>query len=234
MPNLYSLQGIRNKQTKNANRFTLKFTNLWNDVLSFAENHRSYGVRQRYLGVQDIVGDGTTVDRDLELGLFSCTLPNIQVETQQIARFNDSVRTPTKFAEVEDFTVSFYDYIDGSASAIMQLWQSLVADKLTGAMGFKEEFVLKSTDFLVYGPDAPGYDPAEGRIPYVEKYRILNLWPKSINLGEHSYENGEARKVEVTFSVDNVVPVFFTKFTQAADKSWILSLANEPDPNFDF
>ena len=231
--NIYTLTKIRNKQTINQNRFGLKFTNLWADILSNAENHRSYGVRERFKGVKNIVGTGDQVDTDLELGLFSVTLPNVGIETQQISRFNDSVRAPTKFTEMEDLTVSFYDYIDGSASAILQLWQSMVADKLTGAMGFKEEFVLEKTDFFVYGPDAPGHDvERDGEIPYVQHYKILNLWPKSINLGEHSYESGEARKVEVTFSVDNVVPVFFTKYSKETKK--IITNDGTVDPVFNF
>ena len=85
---------------------------------------------------------------------------------------------------MEEMSISFYDYVNGSASAIMQLWHAFVGDKRTGAIGFKEDFVLRQAFFYVYGPDAPGYQvsetgaPAEGEVrevPWLQKYEIWNF-----------------------------------------------------------
>ena len=207
MANLFQIRNIQNSQTRNQNRFTLRFNNL-DSILDKAKNHRLSGVVDRYNAVKNVIYKGDfTLAQTLELSLLTCSVPNIQIETQRIKRFNDSVAATTMFAEPEDMTVTFYDYVNGSASAIMLLWQALVGDKKTGALGFKEDFILRTAHLFMYGPDAPGYSDTELASKYLEKHEVINIFPKGVNLGEHTYESGEARRVEVTFSIDNIYPV---------------------------
>ena len=102
----------------------------------------------------------------------------------------------------------FLDYVDGSASA-HAIRRSCYDNNWS--YWFKR-FYLEAY-FYVYGPDAPGYDGTtegldgyhldDNNIPYLQKYEIWNLFPNSVELGEHS-DNGEARKVTCTFSCDNL------------------------------
>lgn len=225
--NLFRIKEVKFKQTNNRNRFSLRFSGV-NSVLDRAKNHRLESVRRMYYATRDAItrpGNINAIDGGiLELSLTSATLPNITVETQDIFRFNDSYKTTTRFAPMEDFTCSFYDYVEGSASAFLQLWKSLVADKQTGAFGFKQEYILPEAFFIIYGPDAPGYEvDAQGNfdigngltapeIPWIQVHKIENLYPKNVNMGESSYESAEARKIEVAFNVDRVYPVDFQAF----------------------
>ena len=197
--NIFQIRQINNAQTINSNRFTIKFPGLNNKLVNQAKTSTLFGIQDRYTAVVNAVGTDPGVS--LELSLFSVTLPAVVIEHQYLARFNDGVKAATKFAEMEDMTVTFWDYVNGSASAIMQLWHAFVGDKKTGAIGFKQDFVLPKASFVVYGPDAPGYPDEfvdQYGVPWLQKYEIINLWPKSVNLGEHSAETAEARRVEVT------------------------------------
>lgn len=218
--NIFQIQRIRNEQTINTNRWSLQFKGL-KQVIDRCKTSPLPAIRDRYENCKvafevNSSGYNESVETILELSLFSVTMPSVKLETQDITRFNDSLKAVTKFSPMEDLQVVFWDYVDGSASAIIQLWHALVGDKVTGAIGFKTDFVLPTSYFFVYGPDAPGYDGTgtglenvhtdDGKIPYLQKYEIWNLFPNSVELGEHS-DNAEARKVTCSFSCDNIFPV---------------------------
>ena len=210
MGNIFQISKINGKQTINTNRWSIKFVGLGSLLDQASSTKKLPGIHDRYNAVKEALGSGVTdIATNLELSLFSCQLPQVQLETQSIARFNDTIKTVTKFGEMEDMNVTFIDYVDGSASAIMQLWHSFVGDKKTGAIGFKEDYILPKAYFFVYGPDAPGYDDTyveQKGVPWLQCYEIVNLFPKSINLGEHS-DAADARKVEITFALDNIYPI---------------------------
>jgi len=211
--NIFQIRNIRNKQTLNKNRFTLKIDGI-NDLIVAAKSSKLPWIRHRYMAVRQALG-GDDIGQSLELSLKKVSLPSVKLETADITRFNDSIKALTKFGVMDEMSISFYDYVDGSASAIMQLWHAFVGDKRTGAIGFKQDFV-KNAHFFVYGPDAPGYevvtsgeDETQGKVlevPWLQKYEIWNLFPNSINLGEHS-DDATPREVECTFILDNIFPV---------------------------
>lgn len=225
--NLLRIKEVKYKQTVNRNRFSLRFSGV-NAILDRAKNHRLESVRRLYYATRNAItrpGNLNLIDSNiLELSLASANLPNVVIETQDIFRFNDSYKTTTRFAPMEDFTCNFYDYIEGSASAFLYLWKSLIADKQTGAFGFKQEYILPEAFYIVYGPDAPGYEVnADGNfdlgngvtapeIPWIQVHKLENLYPKTVNLGESSYESAEARKVECAFNIDKTYPVDFQSF----------------------
>ena len=219
--NIFQVERIRNEQTINTNRWSLQFKGLKN-ILARAENHPLQAIRDRYQATK-IAMQRNNIDVDLsvetilEIALFSVSLPTITLEIEDISRFNDSIKAVQKFSPMEEMQITFWDYVDGSASAIMQMWQALVGDKVTGAIGFKQDFVLPQAYFYVYGPDAPGYTGEDieeydssmlddGNIPFLQKYEVWNLFPNSVDLGEHS-DSAEARKVSCNFTIDNIFPV---------------------------
>ena len=212
--NIFQTRSVVNSQTKNLNRFIIKFNGI-QEVLKRAQNHRLQSVRDRYNGLIDAAGGLDGIQRTLELSLMSCSMPNVTVEKQDIPKFNDVTKATTKFTPTEDLTVSFVDYVNGSASAIMLIWQSLVGDKRTGAMGFKEDYVLAQAYIYAYGPDAPGYTEAEVEDKWLEKHRVVNLWPSAIALQNFDYGQGEFRKVDITFVIDNIYPVEFRGYDSA-------------------
>jgi hypothetical protein len=152
-------------------------------------------------------GTGATMSRNLELSLLSVTVPPIEMETVEISRFHDTSKHISKFTTMGDMNVTFYDYVDGSASAVLYIWQSLVGDKRTGAISYKGEYILAGARLTEYGPKAPAQ--GEGEEYILAEHQMVNIYPKSIDIGEHSYEGAEVRKVQVTFSIDNIYPVYY-------------------------
>lgn len=225
--NIFRTKEVWNQQTKNKNRFSIRFSglNALLDEKRLAKFPES--VRMRLAAVKDAVAfekfksnNVTGFADTLELALDTVKLPVMKVGVTEIPRFNDQVRVLTRFEKPEDLTVTFFDYVNGSASAIMSLWQSLVADKRTGAMGFKEDYILPQAYFFKYGPDAPGYEPAAGEaIPWLEAHRIVNLWPLSIDHGDFDQNAGEPIKITCTFSIDNIYPIDYRSYTSQGVES---------------
>jgi hypothetical protein len=145
---------------------------------------------------------GWNLSDTLELALNSVSVPPMEMETADAWRFHDSAKHTVRFAPMGDMTTTFYDYISGSASAIMLVWQSMVGERKSGAIGFKEDYVLPEAELLEFGPIAPA---EENPTPY-GIHQVVNLYPKSIELGEFSYETAEVRKVTVQFAVEAVYP----------------------------
>lgn len=200
---IYRTAAIRNEQLIMQNRFSLVFSGL-DVVLDRAKNSPITSIAERYRVLEPAFArEGYTRSETLELGLLSVSIPTIMIGEEDVHRFNDSIKALTKFEPVTEMTVVFYDYINGSASAIIQAWNALLGDKATGAIGFKSDYALPKAQFNIYGPQAP----AEETPTIFQQYEVVNLYPKSIELGEHSYANGESRKITVNFLWDNLFPV---------------------------
>lgn len=206
--NIFQIRKITNEQTINVNRWNLRFIGLTDKLLNKAPTSPLFGVRDRYEAVKNALGGDPATS--LEISLVSSNFPAVGVEIGEIPRFNDRIKMATKFSDLGMLTVSFIDYVNGSASAILSLWQAFVADKRTGAIGFKQDFVLPKAEFYVYGPDAPGYNDefcdANDGPPWLQKYEIVNLWPSKVTMPEHA-DSADVRKVSVDFVIDNIYPV---------------------------
>lgn len=208
--NILSFTSVRNQTGRNTNRGTIRFGEGLKTLLDNAKNpnHPVYKdlpeVRDRIEKLSQAwynPTDGYGVSDSLELSLLSYSWPKVETERGDIFRFNDSIKVVNKIAPITEMTVTFYDYINGSASAIMLAWSALVADKNTGAMGFKRDYALPTADIYGYGPNAP----AEKNPTWYEWHQLTNLYPVDVDLGEQSYEGGEIRKVTVMFVYDNIV-----------------------------
>lgn len=199
---------ISKETPRNTNRFTLVFGQRLSTII---QNSQFYvgGVGERYRGLKDALKfPNISIDKSLELSLLSVSLPPIELDVTDVFKFNDSYKSITKFAPTSEMAVTFYDYVSGSASAIMLMWHALCGDKKTGAIGYKEDYTIPEADFFVFGPDAPAFESLDPSIP-IEHHRIVNLYPKNVELGEHSFENGEIRKVTIQFLFDNIYPVSY-------------------------
>jgi len=206
--NVLRTYSVSKETTRNTNRFTLVFGNALTTIINNAQFYVG-GVGERYQGLKSALKfPNISIDKTLELSLLSVSIPSIELDTQDVFKFNDSYKSITKFAPTNEMAITFYDYVSGSASAIMLIWHALCGDKKTGAIGYKEDYVIPECDFFVFGPDAPAFENLDPSIP-IEQHRIINLYPKNIELGEHSFESGEIRKVTVNFLFDNIYPVAY-------------------------
>lgn len=206
--NIFRIKKVYNEQTINTNRFSLRFIGLTDLLLNKAPISPLFGVQTFYNAVKNALGGDPATS--VEISLIKSNLPLPKLEVAEIPRFNDQFKTVTKFAPMDMFNVDFVDYVNGSTSAIMQLWRAFVGDKRTGAIGFKQDYVLPIANFYVYGPDAPGYSDEycdeHGGPPYLQKYEIVNLYPVNVNMPDHDAAAGEFRKVNVEFACDNIYP----------------------------
>jgi hypothetical protein len=171
----------------------------------------------------------------LNLSLLSATIPAFEFEAAELNHFNDTVKHLSKFSTANDMSAVYYDYINGSATAIMLAWQSMVGFKLTGEMGYKEDYVC-DMDLYVYGPNRPGVTPNttggtdSPEIEALMQYKILNAWPRSVDVGDFSYDNTEIKKVTVQFSYDIIVPVLIRSEPLAGNGLALKNFVNSTDP----
>lgn len=217
--NIFRTANINKQQTRNHNRFTVRFGNALTQLIQKASQYqasggntigRAIGPKGRYDALKSALNfTNVSVDQTLELSLLSCSVPQIEIDHQEIHKFNDHVKSLTKFATLGEMTVTFYDYIQGSSSAIMFIWHALCGDKSTGAIGYKEDYILENASLLMYGPDAPAFDTIPDSA-VIEEHEIVNMYPKSIDIGEHTFESGDARKLSVTFIIDNIYPIRYS------------------------
>jgi hypothetical protein len=149
----------------------------------------------------------------LNLSLLSATIPAFEFEAAELNRFNDTVKHITKFSTANDMNATYYDYINGSATSIMLAWQSKVGFKLTGEIGYKSQYVC-DMNLYVYGPNRPGYrvnnngndDVDQEQYELLMQFKIFNAYPRSVDIGDFSYDNTEIKKVIVQFGYDMIVP----------------------------
>jgi hypothetical protein len=148
----------------------------------------------------------------LNLSLLSCTIPAFEFEVGELNRFNDTVKHITKFTASTDMSSTYYDYINGSATSIMLAWQSKVGFKLTGEIGYKSQYTC-DMNLYVYGPNRPGYrvnssstDSDLEDYEILMHFKIFNAYPRSVDIGEFSYDSAEIKKVTVQFGYDMIVP----------------------------
>jgi len=217
--NIFRIKKVYNEQTINVNRWSIRFVGLTDLLLNKAPASPLFGVQTMYNAVKNALGGDPQTS--LEISLASSNFPLPKLETVEIPRFNDQFKSVTKFSPMENLSVTFIDYVNGSASSILQLWRAFVGDKRTGAIGFKQDYVLPEAHFYVYGPDAPGYSDdycdEHGGPPYLQKYALINLYPIEVNMPEHA-DAGEPRRITTVFVCDNMYPLeIFTYNYQAAN-----------------
>ena len=230
MANIFQTAQIKSKTPRMSHRFSLQFDGLQAIMNLAARRADTYtsstagiNIPQNRSQHLQAAFSATNAGQDLELSLLSVSLPSNEMETVEVSRFHDTVKHISKFSSIADMEVSFYDYISGSASAIMSVWHGMVGDRRTGTISYKREYILPMARLIEYGPTAPG----EGDTPQkLAEHAIINLYPKSVNLGEHSYESAEVRKVQVTFAIDNIFPLYYNGIDYALPDNGTATTAN--------
>lgn len=210
--NIFDTRNIIKETPKVGNRFLLSadptaltaiITN--SPLYKLLEKTSNSSMSKIFKGGSNSTGAITDV---LNLSLLSCTIPSFEFEVGDLNHFNDTVKHLTKFSANNDMSSIFYDYINGSATTIMLAWQSMVGFKLTGEMGYKEDYVC-DMDLYIYGPNRPGTTPSadEPKNEALMQYKILNAWPRSVDIGDFTYDSAEIKKVTVQFAYDMIIPI---------------------------
>jgi hypothetical protein len=242
--NIFDTRHVMNQIPKMSNRFLL--TADVTTIRDIVNGNNSFGttaantvvtqpisklkkLNQLAGGNDSVFGEETKPGKStatvLDLSLLSCMIPAFEFETAEVNRFNDSVKHITKFSASNDMSAVYYDYINGSAAAIMLAWQSAVGFKLTGEIGYKKKYTC-DMDLYVYGPNRSSYpvfksattsgatgtaaggeqttDSAEYEL--LMQFKIKNAFPRSVDLGDFSYDSAEVRKVTVQFGYDMIIP----------------------------
>lgn len=210
MANIFRTSNINTKTPRTTNRFTLRFESI-QQIMQRAQSLTAAGnaAGNRFARLTAAAGGVGVISNNLELSLASVTIPSVEIEVSDVYRFNDSVKHVTRFAPMQDMTATFYDYIDGSASAIIQIWHGLVGDKETGAINFKSQYITQAKlyDFGPMTPSSTEDFPSNSSVEApIATYSIRNVYPRSIELGDFSYESAEVRKITVQFACDGVYP----------------------------
>jgi hypothetical protein len=229
--NIFDTRNVIRETPKMGNRFLLTpDSNQLEKIIFGAAGATSEGGRaaseavkkSKLFRINELSGGSESVFRGksgglatdvLNLSLLSCTIPAFEFETGDVNRYNDNVKHITKFSQVNDMTTSFYDYINGSSTSIMLAWQSKVGFKLTGEIGYKSQYTC-DLDLFVYGPNRPGYPATVNNADYADsaqnellmQFKIFNAYPRSVDVGDFSYDNAEIKKVQVQFGYDMIVP----------------------------
>jgi hypothetical protein len=239
--NIFDTRHVMNQIPKMSNRFllTADVTTIRDIVNGSNSTGTAAGVVKQPIsklkklnqlagGNDSVFGEETKTGKStatvLDLSLLSCMIPAFEFETAEVNRFNDSVKHITKFSASNDMSAVYYDYINGSAAAIMLAWQSAVGFKLTGEIGYKKKYTC-DMDLYVYGPNRSSYpvyksattSGATGAAggeqttdsPEYEllmQFKIKNAFPRSVDLGDFSYDSAEVRKVTVQFGYDMIIP----------------------------
>jgi hypothetical protein len=228
MGDLFQISRVNPKTPRMTHRFSLRFVGLNSVITRAAANQLTNltsgpGTEQGNIwGRLGLAAKGNTTGSDgdalatnLELSLLSVSVPSIEMETVEVARFHDTAKHISKFTTMGDINITFYDYVNGSASAILFIWQSLVGDKRTGAISYKSEYTLREARLIEYGPKAPA--ESAGTEYKLAEHALINLYPKTIELGEHSYDSADVRKIQCTFALDNIYPVYYRTANVSTD-----------------
>jgi len=165
-----------------SNKYEPKRQNRW--VMSFTPP-----IMAEAAGMTSEVGGYTD---ELAFAAHTSNRPEISYEQIEHHRQNERFYVAGK-PTWNELTMEFYDFVNGpkSVSHIMWLWSSAVYNPITGAMGYKMDYVSTGTLSLL--------DPI-GDV--AETWSLFYLWPATITWNELSSESSEIMNVSVTFRYD--------------------------------
>ena len=136
--------------------------------------------------------DGDKVS-DLAFAAHTATVPQVSYNAIESMRLNEKFTSAGK-PTWNDLSATFYDYIDGAASAgqILYNWSQSIYNPITGQMFFKKQYSTSAT--------LAQLDPA-GAI--VRLWNVFYIWPQSVGWGDAlSYDDDAISECNVTFKYD--------------------------------
>lgn len=131
---------------------------------------------------------------ELSLSLTSANLPGTSNDAIEIP-FRNEVRFVAGSARVDDFAISFRDYVDQQTHQAIMTWRRLVYDPATGRIGRAATYKRRGKVFM-FGPSGESE----------RSWSLIGVWP--MNDPPLAFDSGSAEQVllEVTFKIDKVLP----------------------------
>lgn len=130
----------------------------------------------------------------LSLAISTANFPGNSNEPIEIP-FRNQVRKVAGAARVEEFAISFRDYVDAQIHQAIMTWRRLVYDPATGRIGRAAVYKRAGAAFL-FGP--------EGETE--RSWSLVGAWPQNDPPLALDSGSSEQLLLEVTFQLDNVIP----------------------------
>jgi hypothetical protein len=145
-------------------------------------------------GLEDFSPDG---GQSIKLAVMNFPLPEVSVSVTEIPYLNERRRYAGN-VNYGMMSATFHDYVDRAIARTFWAWHRYIHNPETGLRGVKAKYA-KTGYIDIFSPDN---DPAAAR-----SYKILNIWPVSINFGSIDMQSDEPVRIGVQFSIDKVFDV---------------------------
>lgn len=127
---------------------------------------------------------------DFTLSIQSTGLPTTSNDPIELSYGNSKVKVAGQ-ATFEDVSLVVNDYITIDIERQCHAWRKQVYDPETDAVGWAEKY-KRNGRIYQYGPDGT----------VIRTWRIIGVWPTSIDSGELNYDGAEKKQITMSLSVD--------------------------------
>lgn len=142
----------------------------------------------------------------LQLALQSFSLPKVQTNVNVIPYLNE-VRKFAGRTDWSNINISFHDFVDRKTVAILWAWKNYIHNPETGVRGVKSRYARSGT-IITYPPGTDPNGEASGEPGTTYRYKLVNIWPASVDFGDIDMGSDEPVRIGVQFEVDKVFPEF--------------------------
>ena len=133
----------------------------------------------------------------IKIAVMNFPLPEVSVNVTEIPYLNERRRYAGN-VNYGMMSATFHDYTDRAIAQTLWAWHQYIHNPATGLRGVKAKYAKTAYIDLA----SPDNDPAAARA-----YKILNIWPVSINFGQIDMTSDEPVRIGVQFSIDKVFPL---------------------------
>lgn len=130
----------------------------------------------------------------VELAMKTFPFPKSVTEVGTINYMNGQRKYPGRTTH-PNFLLSLTDYVDQQTAAVMEAWRALVYDPITGRGGLCADIKRQAT-LIQFAPDGNSQ----------RKWRLTGMFPAEYDGGDGTMDDATANQINVTFSVDNIIP----------------------------
>ncbi len=174
-----------------------------------ADNPREYEIQRNntfellVYGIDELLRAGVTTNEDsdyirggqdrIRLSVNAASIPNFEQDVITIRRGN----TAFKAAGVMTFnegSLTINDYIGADPRSVLLAWQRLSGDPVTEKVGRMVNY-KKDCTLIELTPDAE----------IVRYWDIKGAWLRSVNVGDWSHDDGDAKKINATIVFDRAI-----------------------------
>lgn len=142
-----------------------------------------------------LTAEGITNGQNLKLAVRSISMPELNMEVDEIKQNNISTKIPRN-PTCGDATITFYDAIGVNVEKIIMDWYENIFNPRTQSFGYTKNFKADMY-VLQYSSDNT----------YMRVWKLKNVFPKSISIPDFSYEDKSLKTITVNFAVEYAYPL---------------------------